>query len=636
MVKQNLVRANKSNLIRIFLVVCHTLIGLYLFAGTDSNIQVLFDANCNGGLKVFPTNPSSCGGNGQIQVQYQGISASQYRSRINGGSWTTGNVTYTNRPAGQYSIEIQDVGTGNVCRNLLVTLFYRDPSIFSGRTIANASNCGSTGSITFNNIATGVEISHLTFLTRSYTSVSGSSHTISNLSPGTYGIRLRRISNPFCYIDTLITVGPNNCESTGLCGTSLGVNRFPNGDFGSGSNTIGPPLSPSETNYFFAPMTCDAPDDGAYTIINTSDCNGASSGGGIFGGAFEVLTQDHTPADVGGYMMLVNASYAPDIAFQKEISGLCPNTEYQFSAWIYNIQPQAGIKPNLTFLIDGIGRYTTGNITSTGWQNIGFRFRTGSGSNSIFSIRNNNPGGQGNDWVIDDIFVGICEPLVTIAAVNTCVGTSDVVASATITDAQQQFSWYKWQFSDNGGTSWSDATAAAQGTFSANSYSVNLALPSPIPNSIAGRIYRVNIATSSSNLGSAICSALSSNALTISNLNAGSIASNQTVCQGGDPAAFTSISASGSGTLSYQWQSSTASATTGFGNIGSATGATYNPPAGLMQTTYYRRAVTSSTGGCTAYTQPVVVEVNIVLPGTISSSQTICTGGTPNQIQGTN
>src|SRR5690606_9362226 len=124
----------------------------------------------------------------------------------------------------------------------------------------------------------------------------------------------------------------------------------------------------------------------------------------------------------GGYMMLVNANYAPDIAYEKQITGLCTNTEYQFSAWIYNIQPNASIKPNLTFQINGVGRYTTGNVTATGWQNIGFTFRTDNNSTATFSIRNNNPGGQGNDWVIDDIFVGICEPLVAVVPGKACIG----------------------------------------------------------------------------------------------------------------------------------------------------------------------------------------------------------------------
>lgn len=616
---------------------------IFAFGASSGKVDVIFDAGCTTAIKIIPTNPTSCAGTGNINVTM----SNDYRVRITPEStgtpsaWFTGNRNFTSLSAGRYRVQVENISPSTTCRDFIVTLFFEETSLFGTTSVTNASSCtANNGQITLGSLATGTEISWMTYLNRTWVAKSSLSGTnqnvITGLAPGQYVVIVRRASSPFCYETATVTVGPSNCESTGLCGSTLGTNRFTNGDFGSGTSIQGNPLSPTETNYYYTTMQCDQPDDGQYSIVNVTDCNGASSGGGIFGGAFDILTQDHTPGDVGGYMMLVNASYAPDIAFQREITGLCPNTEYQFSAWVYNIQPNASIKPNLTFVIDGIGRYTTGNITATGWQNIGFRFRTGTGTNSIFSIRNNNPGGIGNDWVIDDIFVGICEPLVTIAPVNTCVGTSGVVATATVTDAQQQFSWYKWQYSDNSGGSWTDVSTAAQATFSGSSYSVTLALPSPIPNSIAGRIYRINVATSSANLGTPLCSALSSNALTISNLNAGSIAADQTVCEGGDPAAFTSVAASGSGTLSYQWQLSTTSLTAGFTNITSATSATYNPPAGLNQTTYYRRAVTSSTGGCTAYTQPVTVEVNTVTGGSISASQTICTGGTPSQINGSN
>ncbi|MEM6320356.1 MAG: GEVED domain-containing protein [Bacteroidota bacterium] len=74
--------------------------------------------------------------------------------------------------------------------------------------------------------------------------------------------------------------------------------------------------------------------------------------------------------------------------------------------------------------------------------------------------------------------------------------------------------------------------------------------------------------------------------------------SNQTVCVGGDPAAFTvATPASGSNTITYQWQSSTDSIT--FTDILSATDSTYNPPAGITDTTYYR-VITAVGGGCSS------------------------------------
>lgn len=88
----------------------------------------------------------------------------------------------------------------------------------------------------------------------------------------------------------------------------------------------------------------------------------------------------------------------------------------------------------------------------------------------------------------------------------------------------------------------------------------------------------------------------------------GTIASNQTVCYGGDPVAFTnSASASGGvGGFTYQWESQTNCAG-GFGPIGGATSATYDVPAGITQTTCYRRVATNTCGTANSNTITVTV-----------------------------
>lgn len=72
----------------------------------------------------------------------------------------------------------------------------------------------------------------------------------------------------------------------------------------------------------------------------------------------------------------------------------------------------------------------------------------------------------------------------------------------------------------------------------------------------------------------------------------GTIGSPQTICALATPGAFTSTAASGgTGTINYQWQSSTDNIT--FTNIASATSATYGAGA-LSATTYYRRGASTS------------------------------------------
>ena len=71
----------------------------------------------------------------------------------------------------------------------------------------------------------------------------------------------------------------------------------------------------------------------------------------------------------------------------------------------------------------------------------------------------------------------------------------------------------------------------------------------------------------------------------------GTIAADQTGCNPFNPAVITSSAAPTgySGTLEYKWQKSTVSSSAGFSDIATSNGATYDPPSGLMVTTWYKR-----------------------------------------------
>ncbi len=119
--------------------------------------------------------------------------------------------------------------------------------------------------------------------------------------------------------------------------------------------------------------------------------------------------------------------------------------------------------------------------------------------------------------------------------------------------------------------------------------------------------------------------------INVNNVTGGTVGSDQTVCSGGDPAAFTvSVASTGSGTLSYQWQSSTTSCGAGFSNISLATGATYDAPSGLTQTTYYRRVTTSTLNSvaCTANSTCITVTVQPLLITGITASVGACNPAT--------
>ncbi|WP_162946654.1 Ig-like domain-containing protein [Chitinophaga barathri] len=119
-------------------------------------------------------------------------------------------------------------------------------------------------------------------------------------------------------------------------------------------------------------------------------------------------------------------------------------------------------------------------------------------------------------------------------------------------------------------------------------------------------------------------------------LTAGTIGAGQTFCAGGDPAPFTQLTPAtgGNGTYSYQWQSSTTSASAGFADMANATGVTFDAPA-ITQSTWYRRIVRSD--NCPEVISNVVnVNVDPGLAGnTISADQSICSGSAPAGLAGT-
>lgn len=118
-------------------------------------------------------------------------------------------------------------------------------------------------------------------------------------------------------------------------------------------------------------------------------------------------------------------------------------------------------------------------------------------------------------------------------------------------------------------------------------------------------------------------------------LTGGTIGSNNSYCGPTTPAAFTSVAAAsgGTGTINYQWESSTDNVT--FTNITSATNATYTPGSNITQTTYYRRkastsvdaAVYSNTVVITIKALPVVVIAPLTAAITTGSSVSITASG---------
>ncbi|KKO04942.1 hypothetical protein LCGC14_0082540 [marine sediment metagenome] len=257
----------------------------------------------------------------------------------------------------------------------------------------------------------------------------------------------------------------------GFCGGNSGDPIFTE-DFGSGT-IDGPALPAGTTTYNF---TTGTPNDGSYTISSTTNY-------------FDWLSiQDHTPGDSNGKSFIVNASFTAGEFYQREVTGLCENTTYEFSSWLINLQPPGScegnsIPVNVRFQIwdetdtNLLSQGDTGSITGTGsteWKQYALVFKTEPGQTSvILKMRNNSNGGCGNDLAIDDILFKSCGDNINVSSganeqnLVVCEDQGGVSRTLTVTPDFSIFSThaYQWQQSTDQ-QSWTDIPGETGDTLS--------------------------------------------------------------------------------------------------------------------------------------------------------------------------
>jgi gliding motility-associated-like protein len=113
-------------------------------------------------------------------------------------------------------------------------------------------------------------------------------------------------------------------------------------------------------------------------------------------------------------------------------------------------------------------------------------------------------------------------------------------------------------------------------------------------------------------------------AVLITVIGPGVIAGNQANCGSFTPTAFTSTADASGGGITYQWQSSATSATSGFANIVGATASTFAPSFSTV-TTYYKRIANS--GGQPYSSNVITVSVNAIPVVTIAPTGATITAG---------
>jgi gliding motility-associated-like protein len=387
------------------------------------------------------------------------------------------------------------------------------------------------------------------------------------------------------------------------CSGSLG-DPIINQTFGSGQNP-GSALSGKITNMTYTASNC--PDDGSYTIVNAANLNQSCHT------TWQIVPHDHTyetTGDPNGYMMLINASYAPSVFFTQPAPGLCPNTTYEFSAYILNLitlaasnpGPKADpvIEPNVTFSIETsagqvLATYHTGIIPPTAtpeWNKYGVYFTTPAGvTDVVVKMTNNAPGGNGNDLVLDDIAFRACGPIVqtgfgylsSTGNQDMCEGTNAnyTLTSAVGTGYVNPFLQWQVNYNNQGWTNLPGKTSAT--------------VDIPFINAIAGTYqYRLSVGEGQ-NMSSPTCNVSSQPITVIVHAEpkvVASVSKGVTICAGGS----TPLSAAGG--LYYKWTPST----------GLDHDDIPNPVANPSQTTTYMVKV--SNDGCYDDTKSVRVTVN--------------------------
>ncbi|MGZ3766990.1 MAG: T9SS type B sorting domain-containing protein [Mucilaginibacter sp.] len=366
--------------------------------------------------------------------------------------------------------------------------------------------------------------------------------------------------------------------------------------FGSGSNP-GKALPTGITNFIYTTNRCA--EDGYYTIVNSSS--------GCHSDWHNVL-HDHTfytTGDPNGYMMLVNASYQPSIFFTQTANGLCPNTTYEFSAYILNLGNLASAgskysKPDITFSVETnsgqvLATSHTGTILPTAdpeWKKYGTFFITPAGvTDVIVKMTNNAPGGTGNDLLLDDIAFRACGPIVqtgfgdltSTSDQHMCKGTSANYTLTANVGAGYVNPFLQWQVNYNNG-GWINIPGKTSAT-----------VDIPFTNAVVGTYqYRLSVGEGQ-NSASPTCN-VSSDPLTVIVHDEpkviAQVGKNTTICSGES----TQLSAAGG--LYYKWTPST----------GLDHDDIPNPVATPLQTTTY--SVKVSNDGCYDDTKSVTITVN--------------------------
>ncbi|OYX23894.1 MAG: hypothetical protein B7Z16_01535 [Algoriphagus sp. 32-45-6] len=347
--------------------------------------------------------------------------------------------------------------------------------------------------------------------------------------------------------------------------------------------------------------------------------------------------RDHTNNATGprNFMMvnggaLIGSPLRQPVIWRQEVT-VEQFTEYYFSAWAMNLNPASNAR--LQFKINGQLVGTVLDLSTapepTSDAEVGLdnwrEFRSnpswssGSATTAIIEIVNLNTALGGNDFALDDISFGTLSPFIRLTS---AVGTDDsqvVCEDSPIVDIE---------YAVGGGLDGPVVTGLPVGvTATWNGRNLRISGSPTEPGEYAYEVFTTGSCQQVRVEGLIVVKDVP---------DAGTIASDQTVCQGDTPASITGSVYSPQdvgAVISYRWEMNTNLSTPNWVDVpGNPTGADYAPPV-LSASTQYRRYTISTVNGLECEgppSNPVTITVQSTpVAGTIAANQTICSGDNP-------
>lgn len=168
----------------------------------------------------------------------------------------------------------------------------------------------------------------------------------------------------------------------------------------------------SLSDYEQVPYSC--PPDGYYSFTSyTRAC---------FNDDWHTISEDHTPGDIDGNMLLVNAAPDGGVFLSIPVTGLKSNTQYELGLWLINLcKPTLNcpsvLLPKITIRLETpegklVSKFTTQHlprIEEPQWAPHRATFTTGIIPSTLqLVMADYEPGGCGNDFALDDITFREC------------------------------------------------------------------------------------------------------------------------------------------------------------------------------------------------------------------------------------